>query len=295
MNQIPWYILGAGSMGCLWACALAEAGESVTLIVREDKWQGDVVELRYQRDGEQKIFAVNVTTPIRLSQPIEQLIVTTKSYDVLAAMESVRLYLSPEAFVLLLQNGMGAQQQIISKFPQQTVWVGSSTDGAYLTTPFSVVHAGQGVTYCGPLEKSSGNIAPVFPPLLLNVEVVSDMPLRLWRKLAVNCGINGLTALFGCKNGELLDGGERQVRLDALLAETTQLLEVLAPEPIEAKTAVYDVCRVTANNYSSTHQDVWHGRQTELAFINGFLIEQAKARGLSAPLNEQLLRDLAAK
>lgn len=52
---------------------------------------------------------------------------------------------------------------------------------------------------------------------------------------------------------------------------------------------VYDVVSKTANNSSSMRQDIKLNRPTEIDFINGFIVEQAKKLNIATPENEVLL------
>ena len=51
---------------------------------------------------------------------------------------------------------------------------------------------------------------------------------------------------------------------------------------------VFKVAAATAPNRSSMGQDVDHGRPTEIAAINGFIVRTAAATGVSVPVNRTL-------
>ncbi len=87
-----------------------------------------------------------------IHSPTNRLIVCTKAQDSLSALNSVKPHLADNCRILLLQNGMGSQQIIRDALPTQTIWAGSSNDGAYLSAPFEVCHAGQGQNWIGPLR-----------------------------------------------------------------------------------------------------------------------------------------------
>ncbi|WP_257294987.1 ketopantoate reductase C-terminal domain-containing protein [Endozoicomonas sp. YOMI1] len=112
---------------------------------------------------------------------------------------------------------------------------------------------------------------------------------KLWEKLAINSCINGLTAWFNCRNGELLDNGENQVWLDQLIVETSGVLAALGMPATALKDSVYGVCQITASNLLSTCQDARRGRATELSFINGFQIQQANPLGATVNGHHQLM------
>ena len=51
---------------------------------------------------------------------------------------------------------------------------------------------------------------------------------------------------------------------------------------------VESVCRATSGNISSMLQDVINKNRTEIDFINGAIIRQAKALSIPTPVNEVL-------
>lgn len=303
MNQTT-YILGAGSIGRLWAAYLLQAKQAAACIVRPERLtnNSNVTTLtlsKTQPDG--KLVQYTVDLPLfsidTIDQPIQRLIVTTKAKDALTALEGLRAKLAPNCEILLLQNGMGSQQAVCAAFNGFAIWAGSSTDGAYLADPFEVVHAGKGETVIGQINAINDQVM-LLPSFLsasvlgLNVAETKDILDKLWQKLAVNCCINGLTALYDCTNGALIQDEDKRQSLDELIAEVDDILQALGISETSVKECVYHVCRITANSYSSTHQDVKHHRITELAYMNGFLIQQAQQCGLTAPMHRQLMEQL---
>lgn len=299
MSSHPWFILGAGSIGCLWAARLQQSsGISPTLIVRNQSLQPEkkVCLTLTQTDQTESTHAVNVATASDINCPIHQLIVCTKAGDAQNAIESVRPLLAHNCDVLLLQNGMGSQQAITDSFPEQNIWTGSTTDGAWMKDSMHVCHAGKGQTIVGSLSQRS-------PELLL--EKLENFPLKiipnnnieqvLWQKLAVNCAINGLTALYDCQNGQLL-GNDKKAQMDQLIDEfILTSAEVNQSVSDHLHEQVYEVCRVTAANHSSTCMDARLQRKTELAFINGYLLALAENTGVKLPAHQQLMDKLFQK
>ena len=183
---------------------------------------------------------------------------------------------------------------VASEFPELAVWAGSATDGAYLNHPFDVCHAGKGMTSIGPLGKTctSDDFELLLNKFHLDVQQVEYIEQVLWKKLAINCCINGLTALYDCRNGELLDNGEKQQWLDLLAVEVNNVLEVISKPIKNLVESVHHICQITENNISSTCQDVRKGRSTELAYINHYLIEQADKLHIPAPTHKKLMAAL---
>lgn len=301
MDNETWYVLGAGCIGCLWAASLCRKKVPVRLLVRNERYYNlpdpTQVELKLVYQKESSHYSVPVSCGAELDEPVSRLIVCTKAQDALSAIRSIAHNLTADCKILLLQNGMGSQQAVAHEFPELSVWAGSATDGAYLNNPFDVCHAGKGMTHIGPLGKSCSpnDFAMLQHEFHLDVHQVDDIEQVLWKKLAINCCINGLTALYDCRNGKLLDNGDKQQWLDQLAIEVNHVLDVVAKPIKNLIESVHHICQITGNNISSTCQDARQGRRTELAYINHYLIERADILQTPVPAHKKLVTALEKK
>lgn len=284
-----WHILGAGSIGLLWATKLSLAGFRVTLILRnQDKLE------QLQRNP--TIRCRNVHFPVEAELPdsaskISNLLITTKAFDVEIAFESVKTRFSDNIKVLLLHNGLGPQQRLSKQYAEVELWAGSTTDGAYLMSNFHVAQAGEGETWIGSLSNPKQNS---LYEQLKHLSALRHQPLiihRLWQKLAINCAINPLTAIFNCRNGELLNNSECYRQMILICEEVERVTNVLNIPLFETRLIdrVVEVATVTSMNYSSMQQDAVHQRPTEIEFINGYLCEQASQQGITTPVNDAMV------
>ncbi len=305
MSQITWHILGAGAIGCLWAANLQSA-QPVTLLVRPDGAAThpllDGLQLELGSNTQKSSPRVESTAE---ASPIRRLLVTTKSYQCESAVAAIRQRLTPDAQVILLQNGMGCQQQAARLLAGIPVYAGTTTDGAFRRTPNTLVWAGRGETWFGPLNnlaKQQGS-TPLEPLLSTQLQAGYDEAIenRLWRKLAINAAINGLTALHNCRNGALAENPAYRQEMATLCQEIAQLARTLNIPLSDQETSADQllqtalrIARATAKNYSSMQQDVAYGRQTEIDFINGYISAQAKKVGVATPANDALVRKVRA-
>lgn len=292
-----WHVLGAGAIGCLWAASLAASGGQATLIGRSRGADYHGVTLETAA-GEQRleIALESADSDTR----IERLLVCTKAYDVLTALEGVARRLGASTAVVLLQNGMGFHDQARTLIGSARLYCGLSTEGAWCPQPFHVRHAGRGTTLIGRYPGGTlDEVEPLAAELRhtgLEIRAVADIQQELWRKLAVNCAINALTAVHGCHNGALLEPGPINGEFVALCSEIARVLAALGHHTLAAALPdrAASVARDTAENRSSMLQDLKAGRRTEIDFINGFLCTQARAAGVAYPLNAALLTRIQA-
>jgi 2-dehydropantoate 2-reductase len=296
-----WHILGAGSLGSLWATRLARAGLPVRLLLRDEQRLAAYTAkggLSLTEQGSTQTFAICAQT-LRADEPIKRLLVACKAYDARAAVLSVAARLSPDADVLLLQNGLGSQDDVAQAIPHARCVFVSSTEGAFRDADWSVVHAGVGQNWLGDADQRP---APDWLDELstagIPVQWSTDILGRLWRKLALNCAINPLTVLHHCRNGGLLDHDD-EVR--TLCAELTLVLQRCGQSQaaLELYPEVRRVIEATAANYSSMYQDVTQRRRTEIRYLLGHACAASAGLGCETPhlhhLRERLIGHLSAK
>ncbi|MCY1278463.1 2-dehydropantoate 2-reductase [compost metagenome] len=295
---MTWHILGAGSLGSLWAARLSRAGLPVRLILRDRARLA-----RYRQLGgltlveaeQTSLYPIAAETPDEPT-PINRLLLACKAYDAEEAVARLAPRLAPGAELILLQNGLGSQEAVAARLPRARCILASSTEGAFRDANFRVVFAGQGFTWLGDPQRTE---APGWLADLQRAGIpqqwTPDILARLWRKLALNCAINPLTVLYGCRNGGL---AEHPAEVAGLCDELVELL-VRCGQPQAAQDLQDEVERViqaTAANYSSMYQDVAHGRRTEIAYLLGHALDQARSHDLPVPrltaLQHRLLEHL---
>jgi len=262
---------------------------------------------------------------------IYNLVVSVKAPRTVKAIQAIAHRLISDSTILFLQNGMGIIDEVNEKlFPDKeyrpTYIVGVVSHGLYSTGPFSVNHAGEGTIALGvmprmpiqgPLANDSINqlaasarylirtmtrtpvlVAVGFPP--------TDLFQQQLDKLAVNCIINPLTAILDCKNGALLSNFHftRVVRL--LLAEISIVIKSLPElkdvpnvnmrfDTLRLERLVVSIADTTRSNHSSMLQDIRAGRQTEIDYINGYIIRRGEEMGIHCVMNYMLMHMLKGK
>ncbi|MCL1131100.1 ketopantoate reductase family protein [Shewanella sairae] len=227
------------------------------------------------------------------------LIVCVKAYQVASALNSVLPFLSSNAHILLLHNGMGPHIDVISSLNGRGLSLGTTSQGSLKMAQWHIQQTGAGLTQLGSLngDVKTPPLSPLLKNILLNSiknsEWHADILPLLWQKLAVNVAINPLTAIHQCANGELAADKYR----DIINCAVAELVEVAHADGINLSHAflierVYQVIALTANNLSSMHQDVCHQRKTEVNAINGFVVARGKALRIDTPYNQQLLKQI---
>lgn len=296
-----WHILGAGSLGCLWAYYLAKAGHTVTLIARnaaQQKALHAILPITLIKGGKTYYSGnIGVTSPAELSnngKPIRHLLVCLKAYQTADALSAIKPLVSNNATVVLMQNGMGNQQLLLDALPQRAVYMALTTEAACKRNILTVEHTGSGNTQLGALGPVTDPALPQKMACDLVISLHPDIQAALWQKLVVNCCINPLTVIYRCRNGALADNNAAQDQIRAIIHESRNVAQALGKQHyldgIELKVA--EVIEKTAQNTSSMLQDILQKRPTEIDYINGFISKTGRQQEIATPTNDTLVEQI---
>ena len=291
-------IVGPGAMGLLFGAFLAKAKEDVHILDHNQK------RAEHIRKNGIKVEGLNsLTTKVNISSNTKDiglsdlLIVCVKSYDTEDAVKDAKGLLGDNTQVLTLQNGIGNIQILDEVVGQDRVIGGVANHGATVLGWGHIRHAGKGDTVIGKKDKKVlgpiREVSKILNKANFYAKVSKDINSLIWSKLIINVGINALTAVTGLNNGRLLDyDGTRSIMKqavsEAVKVAKRKRIKLIYDDPIQK---VESVCKATAKNVSSMLQDVLNKKKTEIDFINGAIVRQAKSLNIPTPVNE-ILTDL---
>jgi 2-dehydropantoate 2-reductase len=291
-------IVGAGAMGCLFGAYLFRAGEDVALV---DSWIEHVEALRrgglrLQEGGELLTFRVPAYPAGEAIRPAELVLLFVKANHTRSTLEELPALLAPGGAVLTLQNGLGSGDLLSEALGADSVLVGVTAQGATRLGPAAIRHGGSGETIVGAFRGEHpllGRAAETFSRAGLPARAVRDIRPLVWKKLAVNCGINALTALTGIRNGRVPEIPAAATLLRDAVAEVAAVGRAAGVELGEASELgeqVLAVATATAENRSSMGQDVDRRAPTEIDFINGAIVREGERLGVATPVNAVFTR-----
>ncbi|PSV55435.1 2-dehydropantoate 2-reductase [Photobacterium sp. GB-1] len=281
-------ILGAGAIGSLWAIAL-QPQHDVQVWTRSSITR---YPLTFQSlSGKVRTYCFDANHIDHLQQS-DLLLVTVKSFQVITALHPLINDLSARCKIVIMHNGIGSHDAVKQLFPKHTIYYATTSHAALKTAESTLRHTGLGQTFIGPLSSvisTDNSIADMFNQALSPCYWQDDIMEPLWKKLAINCAINPLTAINQCTNGELANEGY-QAQLIQICNEVTLVMraEGYRIKNGELYQQALTVIKATADNYSSMNRDVFYQRPTEIDYITGYLIHQAKIFDIAVPVNTQL-------
>ena len=294
-------VFGAGAVGCYFGAKLASAGIAVTIIARPSaaaalRRDG----IRVLQAGVEWRAAVAVDTDASGVAQADLVLVSVKSPDSAAAAAALAPHLRADARVLCLQNGVDNAVTIGTSLSQPTyaavVYVGAQID-----EPGLVRHLGRGDLVIGSprgLNADADNdadadvraVAELFTRAGVPCVVAPDIDAALWAKLAVNCGLNAVSALAQVRYGRIVAVPAACAVVEAAIAETVAVARADGVH-LDAQAMIANTWAITTampQQSSSTAQDLQRGKATEIDALNGFVARRGTARGVPTPVNATL-------
>lgn len=287
-------IVGCGAIGGLYAASLAQLGGV-------EVWAYDVSPdnvAAINRDGLRLTGAVEAVAEVRARTDASEIpacrfgLFATKGTVTGPAIEATAPVFS-EGSVCSLQNGIG-NEEVIAGWVQR-VMRGVTLPAGHLAAP-GVVHVDfLGPTWIGPFEPRPAAMAEVqeLGALLvasgLPTHAMADARGPQWTKLLFNSATNPLCALTGLNNGQLFGFPPARELARRLVAEGRAVADAsgieLERDPDEM---IDEAARENPHHRPSMLQDVSARRRTEIATLNGGIVQAARAVGLPTPLHETI-------
>lgn len=309
-------IIGAGSLGLLFAAKLSSFCEHMTVIARTKEQadqlaqkgillggtierhrttRGGLIEFSYYQEDKESL-----TRTSSLPQPMDYIFLMVKQPAITKELAKYIDSLSSETTHLVsFQNGIGHEALLNEGGGENKLLLAVTTEGARRESLTEVSHTGQGITYIGASEHTNLDQENSTHFLLVNLLeeagfqtlMSKNMEIRIWSKLVINAVINPLTAILRVKNGELLESAwTRELMLD-LYREACLVAEAKDIQlPDDLWQTILTVCEATSRNHSSMLQDIEQSRTTEIDRINGSLLQMAEELNLDLPAHRTVYR-----
>jgi 2-dehydropantoate 2-reductase len=322
-------IVGTGAVGGYAGAHMAQAGEDVTFI---DPWPEHVEHMR--KHGLRVSHAMNVpefTVPVRAlhitdaqqlakEKPVDIAFVCMKSYDTAWATMMIRQYLSPNGYVVSLQNCMNEETIAGIVGWGKTLGCIASSITVNLPDP-GHIHRGAGKHGAAHTVFRAGEVHGRVTPRAQEVcrlvgtadsaKVTDNLWGERWSKLVANVMGNGLSACTGLPGGQILQNepirrfgvrlGSEAIRVGQALGYALEEILHLPPDTIaragegdEAAMGTYveqrfkDAKKTSAEQRPSMGQDMQKGRRTEIEYLNGFVVREGEKVGLACRANAVL-------
>ena len=303
-------VIGAGAVGGAIAALLERDGHRVEVTARGDHLAA-IAESGLRLTGAWGDHVAHVDVSEKLTRAAELVIVATKAQDAHAALRD-NLRMLRGIPLVVVQNGLDGITTASAASPRSDVVGGLATFASSFLSPGAVTVTAAGPLYLGvkahdsdlPARYAQGVLAPVLP-----TELVSNFAGAQWTKLVIN-QVNALPAITGLSVQEVVADASLCRIMTASMRETVRValashvhfekvqgldhrtLRLFALAPLWLGQALPR--RMAAGmgavpNPGSTLQSIRRGQLTEVDYLNGAVVRAAKAIGLTAAVNLDLV------
>jgi 2-dehydropantoate 2-reductase len=288
-------IVGCGAVGSLFAAHLAQKGEA-------EVWAYDVAADHVRGINERGLRlsgAADFTARLRATSDPAELprcdygIVATKSIHTSPAIAATARAFDDSSAVCSVQNGVG-NEEIIAEHVRYVIR-GTTFPAGHLIEPGHVGFDIRGDTWLGPFEPTATpmrmveELAGLLTRSGMNTLALPDARGAQWTKLIFNASTNPVGALTRLHHGAATRFRPTGALFDALIDEGMAVARALGIELHgDPRQLVEKGAAAPGKHKASMLQDVLAGRQTEVDFMNGAIVQWGEKTGVPTPLNRAL-------
>jgi 2-dehydropantoate 2-reductase len=287
-------VVGAGAVGGYFGGMFARAGAPVVLIGRRHfvdavNASGLVLD---KSEGRERIRA-KATTEVSAVRDCSLILFCVKSNDTSETAKQMAPFLSPDATVVCLQNGVDNADRVRAA---ANVVVLPAAVYVAVSIPESgrVKHLSRGDLIIGPPSEKTTQIADVFIRAGIACQISDNIEGELWLKLLRNCALNAISALGHARYGQIAQSDDAKKLMQQIVDEVlavTRAADVVLPGVDDRKSgmaAAMELATQMADAFSSTAQDLNRGQPTEIDALNGYISRRGEELGIPVPVNHAL-------
>ncbi|CBL44668.1 Putative ketopantoate reductase [gamma proteobacterium HdN1] len=290
-------VMGCGAMGSIYAGLLAAAGNDVLAIDRNARHVEAIQQKGLHITGAsgERWVRLRASTTVPENTSADLIVLAVKSGAVEEAARQILPLMGNHTYVLTLQNGLGVEDDVARHIASDRIISGIAQGfGASRPEPGHGHHSGMQAVRFGAWQgadrQAVTEIARIWKDAGFPAEACEDIQAMKWNKLICNVAFSATCALSGATLGEAMANPQLWA-LGCMAATEASQIAIALGIPLEGNDPVAQVHAFGSkmpNAKPSTLLDLEAGRKTEIDYINGAVCRKAKARGLSAPVNETL-------
>ncbi|MDA3881447.1 MAG: ketopantoate reductase family protein [Prolixibacteraceae bacterium] len=309
-------VIGAGAIGTVTAGILSSKKFDVEIVCNNEQKasainrQGLHYRIRKRKYNSRiKAFSSIVST----SGNYNYVLLATKSFDMIEPARQVLDKLTPDGLIVSMQDGF-CEEELSGVAGSNRIVGGMIGWGATLNPDCSSTMSSGGDIIIGMLDGSDDPRLDNLQYLLGHIsstKVVGNINEHIFSKLIINSCVTTLGAISGLNIGSLITNTNlRNIFLKVIeeAIEIANALKIEIPEYsgrinyyelVQGKSLYHRIrkhlsIRIFGIKYrnvkSSALQSLERGEQTEIDYLNGFLLQKAKETGIEIPVNKQLVK-----
>jgi len=295
-------VFGAGAVGGYFGGRLAQAGEEVVFIARGEH----LAALRRHGLRVESIKGDFVVRPVQATDDpgevvgaVDVVLVGVKAWQVAEAAQAMRPLIGPQTFIVPLQNGVEAPDQLAAALGAGHVLGGLCKIICSRVGPGHVRHEGiEPYVAFGELDNRPSErverLRRAFEGAGVTAEVPPDIGVALWEKFLFIISFGGVGAVTRAPVGVLRGLPETRRMLEEAMAEVLAVAQArgidLPEETIARTMALID--GLPPGGTASMQRDIMAGRPSELESQNGALVRLGREAAMATPLHAFIYHSL---
>jgi len=299
-------IIGTGAIGGFYGLMLAKAGHDVHFLLRSDYEQVVSQGLRINSSlyGALQLDNVQAYRHAAEMPACDWLLVAAKTTSNLALLPAIVQVAAPGAKVVLLQNGLGAEEALRPHLPDSLHLLGGLCFICIHRTDQGIIEhqAMNGINlayHSGPLRDPAQQwavtqeLAETFSAAGLAGNAMTDLATARWQKLVWNVPYNGLSVLLNSGTEGLMKDANSLVLIKAIMQEVMAAAHACGhPLPDDLAENMLKNTLQLPDYLPSMYHDFQLKRPMELEAIYLNPLARAAQVGAAMPKTEMLLDSL---
>lgn len=287
-------VFGTGGVGGYFGGRLARTGEDVHFIARGEHLRA------IQTDGLRvdSILGDFIVEPAKASDDpsqvgeVDVVILGVKAWDVPNAAQAMRPMVGNQTFVVPLENGVDAPEQLASVLGKEHIMGGLCQISAFIAGPGHIRHVGIepfvafGELDGRPSQRAEG-LLQVLEAAGVKAAIPPDIQVSMWEKFLFIATVSGLGAVTRAPADIYRSLPETRQMLIAAFEEIVALARargVMLPEDtVEKRLAFVD--NLPDGLLASMQRDILEGKPSELSSQNGAVVRMGAELGVPTPVH----------
>ena len=293
-------IFGTGGAGGYFGAHLAQAGEEVIFVARGEhlkaiREQG----LRVETTAGEIIVRSEATDDPAQVGAVDVVLVGVKTWQVRAAAHALRPMLTPQTFVVPLQNGVEAAAELATVLGAKHVLSGLCGTISRVVSPGHILSIGEtnfikfGELDNRPSERAQ-YLQQAFERAGVKAEIPPDIQAAVWEKFIFVAPYGGIGAVTRATAGVIRSLPETRRMLERGMREILEVARArqvsLAEGIVERSMGLIDALAESAT--TSLQRDISAGKPSELEAWNGAVVRLGREAAVPTPLHEFIYHSL---
>jgi 2-dehydropantoate 2-reductase len=293
-------IFGTGGAGGYFGAHLARAGEDVIFIARGEhlraiREQG----LRIEKAAGDFVVRSQATDDPAQAGTVDAVLVGVKSWQVTDAARAMQPMLTPQTFVVPMQNGVESAAHLSAVLGESHVLNGLCGTVSRVVGPGHILSLGEtnfikfGELDNRPSERTE-RLRQAFERAAVRAEVPPNIETAVWEKFIFVAPYGGVGAVTRAPAGVVRSLPETRRMVEKGMSEILEVARarrISLPDGIVEKSmSLLDA--LDKNATTSLQRDIVAGKHSELDAWNGAVVRLGQDAGVATPLHEFLYHSL---